>query len=158
MLAPAPVLQQTENHILDAAYYWTKKGEFSFADLSKLVDAPEILWSNGDSTYNGLNDRVKVDVAAGQPNSLVLLKAQDLTVSVHTEGAAFGNPRRRVRASFKHNGTDYILAVTDPLAEREFLAKPNGTYSIENAYLCVSLGEAHTDGNCYKLVAAIIIK
>jgi hypothetical protein len=158
MLAPAPVLQQAENHILDAGYYWTKKGEFLFADLSKLVDLPEILWSNGDSTYNGLNDRVKVDVAAGLPNSLVLLKPQDLSVSVQTEGAAFGNARRRVRASFKHNGTSYILAVTDPVAEREFLAKSNGTYSVKNAYLCVSLGEAHTDGSCYKLVAAVITK
>jgi hypothetical protein len=158
MLAPAPVLQQSENHVLDAGYYWVKKGELGFDQLAKMVDQPGTLWANGDSTYNGLNDRMTVEVAAKQKESLLLIKPESLTINVQTEGAAFGNPRRRVRATFKYNGVNYILAVTDPAIEREYLGKANGDYKVGNAFLCVSLGEAHTDGHCYKLVAAIITK
>jgi hypothetical protein len=53
---------------------------------------------------------------------------------------------------------DYGLIVTDPAAERAFLAKEDGTYPLTNAYFCISLGEAHTDGSCYKLVATMIGK
>jgi hypothetical protein len=123
-----------------------------------MVDHPDTLWANGDSTYIGLNDRMTVEVAATQKDSLFLIKPESLTISVQTEGAAFGNPRRRVRAMFKYKSGNYILAVTDPTIEREYLAKQNGDYKLDDAYLCVSLGEAHTDGHCYKLVAAIITK
>jgi hypothetical protein len=50
----------------------------------------------------------------------------------------------------------YGLIVTDPAAERAFLAKDDGAYPLTDTYLCISLGEAHTDGSCYKLVATII--
>jgi hypothetical protein len=46
--------------------------------------------------------------------------------------------------------------VTDPVAEREFLTRPNGNYPSQDALFCISLAEAHTDGFCYKLVAAVI--
>lgn len=75
-----------------------------------------------------------------------------------TEGAEFGNPRRRVRADFEHASTNYSIIVTDPVAERTLLAKPNAEYKMNDTYLCISLGEAHTDGSCYKLVAAVISK
>jgi putative nucleic acid modification protein with dual OB domain len=127
-----------------------------FANLQSLVDTPNTLWSNGDSTYNGLNDRVRVESASKLSISLVLIQPEALTIGVKTEGQEFGNPRRRVRAHFAHRGVRYILVVTDPVAERAFLAKPNGDYPLRGAYLCLSLGEPHTDGCCYKLVAAVI--
>ena len=52
----------------------------------------------------------------------------------------------------------YGLIVTDPAAECDFFAKNDGTYPLTDAYLCISLGEAYTDGSCYKLVATIIGK
>jgi hypothetical protein len=75
---------------------------------------------------------------------------------VVTEGGEFGNPRRRVRADFKHLGTSYSLIVTDLVAEKALLARPNAAYKPKDTYLCISLGEAHTDGSCYKLVATVI--
>ena len=101
---------------------------------------------------------MKVDIAAKLKNSLMLIEPEDLTIKVVTEGAEFGNPRRRVRADFKHVNTHYSLIVTDPVAERALLAKPNAEYKTKDTYLCISLGEAHTDGLCYKLVAAVISK
>jgi hypothetical protein len=158
MKGPAPSLHQAENHIIDANYYWTKIGKLPWTKLRHLLDDPGKLWPNSDSTYHGLNDRVKIEVAAKLKGSLLLIKPEDLNVRVQTEGAEFGNPRRRVRADFKYRGTKYILAVTDPVAERFFLAKGTGDYAVAETFLCVSLAGAHTDGYCYKLVASIISK
>lgn len=158
VIAATPQLHQSENYVIDSQYYWHKTGEICWPDVAQLVDEPAPLWANGDSTYYGLNDRVKVGVAARLKSSLVLIKPEDLTIKVVGEGAEFGNPRRRVRADFRHDGTHYSLVVTDPVAERALLARPNAEYETEDTYLCISLGEAHTDGSCYKLVAAVISK
>ena len=158
MIAAAPSLHQTENEIFDGEYYWAKDGELSWGELRRLVDDQETLWANGDSTYYGMNDRVKLDAAAKMTNSLVLIQPTSLTIQVQMEGGEFGNPKRRVRASFAYRGAHYLIIVTDPVAERAFLAKPDGRHPLNDAYLCVSLGEAHTDNYCYKLVAQVIIK
>lgn len=158
MVAASPLLHQTENHIIDGEYYWVKKGELAWGELSRLVDKPETLWSNGDSTYYGLNDRVKLETAGKMTESLVLVHPASLSIQVQTEGAEFGNPKRRVRASFAYRGTNHVIIVTDPVAERAFLAKSDGQYRLDEACLCVSLGEAHTDNYCYKLVASVIMK
>lgn len=158
MIGPASLLHQTENHIIDADYYWTKVGVLPWAELKHLIDKPASLWLNGDSTYYGLNDRVKVEHASQITNSLLLIRPETLKICVEKEGEEFGNPRRRVRADFTYRGQKYILIVTDPVAERAFLAKPNGHYPLTATYLCISLGEPHTDGKCYKLVATVISK
>jgi len=68
-------------------------------------------------------------------------------------------PRPRVvGADFKHVGTSYSLIVTDPFAEKALLARPNAEYKPKDTSLCISLGEAHTNGSCYKLVATVISK
>ncbi len=158
MKAPAPSLHQIENHIIDANYYWKKVSELAWKELWHLLDNPGTLWFNGDSTYHGLNDRVKIEVAAKLKGSLLLIKPEGLIVRVQTEGAEFKNPRRRVRAEFKYGAAKYILIVTDPIAERFFLSKGNGDYPVADSYLCVSLAGEHTDGYCYKLVASVIGK
>ena len=75
-------------------------------------------------------------------------------------GAAFGNPKRRVQANFQHRGIRYALWVTDPVIERDYKARADGTYTIGECCLCVSLGEPLQKQNgesCrYKLVAAVI--
>jgi len=139
IIAATPLLYQTENHIIDGGYYWAKTGELPWTELKHLVDNPALLWSNGDSTYYGLNDRVMLELASKMTNSLMLIEPENLTVNVQTEGAEFGNPRRRVRASFTHQGLHYILVVTDPVAERTFLAKPDGRHPLIDTYLCISL-------------------
>jgi hypothetical protein len=156
MIGAAPLLHQSENYLIDSARYWVKTGEASWSDVQRLVDKPSTLWTDGDSTYYGLNDRVKVATACKLTNSLMLISPQELALKVVTEGREFGNPRRRVRADFRHAGVNYSLVVTDPVAEGALLAKPDAQYQLEDTYLCVSLGEAHTDGWCYKLVAAVI--
>src|SRR5450432_334153 len=158
MMRPAPMLFQTENHVIDAGRHWRKTGEMPVQDLAHLVDHPAALWLNGDSTCNGLNDRVKEDAAKNFDTSLCLIEPERLTICVQVEGAGVGGSfgHRRVRAHFEYSGVPYILAVTDPVTERAFLRKANGDYVLGSAIICVSLGEPYRDGYCYKLVAAII--
>ena len=158
MIAAAHQLYQVENFVIDSSCYWAKRGEVVWGDLRPLLDKPISLWTNGDSTYHGSNDRMKLDVAAKHDYSLVLINPTELTVHVVTEGAGFSNPRRRVRAGFRYQGVYYGLIVTDPVAERAFLAKDDGANPLTSAYLCISLGEAYSDGFCYKLVATVISK
>jgi hypothetical protein len=157
ILKANPHLYQSENHLIDADVYWGKIGTISWEDLKELIDPPAALWVNGDSSYNGINDRVSLELASMLDHSLVLIEPQNLTIHVQLEGEGFPNPRRKVRADFNHHDTHYRLTVTDPVAERAFLDRPNGVYPLQNAYLCVSLGEEYK-GSCYKLVATILSK
>ena len=79
----------------------------------------------------------------------------DLTLSVFSPGEGFGDPKRRVQGRFRHNDVDYWIWVTDVMFEQEYLGKPDGEYSVGQAYLTVSLGEPHKE-YAYKLIAAVI--
>jgi hypothetical protein len=64
--------------------------------------------------------------------------------------------RRRVRGSFYYGGVRYNVGVTDPVVEKAFMAKADGAYPLDAAFVCVSLSEVFSDGYSYKLVATII--
>ncbi|MGC4052416.1 MAG: hypothetical protein QM757_24050 [Paludibaculum sp.] len=157
MLAPVPKVHQVENHMIDPHFYWTRRGAIGWEDIAGLVDAPVTLWGTGVSTYHGHNDQITPADAAAFQNSLCLVQPENLSIQVLTPGAAFGNNKRKVRASFRYRGVPYNLMVTDPSVENAFLARPNGDYPIHvPTYLSVSLTEAHTDNYCYKLIATVI--
>jgi len=73
--------------------------------------------------------------------SLYLVQAQN--ISLYYDG------ERKRRASFKYNGIDYDLPVTDP----EFYNIVNEDKDFKGI-LCISLGEEY-HGYCYKIVATI---
>jgi hypothetical protein len=113
------------------------------------------LWGLGSSTY-GTNDRIDEHAASSLGSSLKLVEAKDLKIIVGIEGAEFGNARRKVRGEFTIQSIPYLLSITDPIVEREYYQKTNGSYSVGHAILCLSLGEAHR-GYAYKLVAGLIL-
>jgi hypothetical protein len=88
-------------------------------------------------------------------SSLKLIHVNQLDLRVFAPGEAFGNAKRRVQAAFTFDATDYALWVTDPVVEREYLAKSDGDYPLHNVYLTISIGEPYQD-YCYKLVATVI--
>lgn len=144
---------QTENHLIVAGGEWRKEGRIGKKDLPKMEDNIGPLWESGGSSSSGLNDRI---LLANQPNhSLRLIRVTNLQLIVQVEGAAFGPGRRAVRAQFDHEGTSYLLKVTDPLTVEQYRLMKIGKYSVKNAYLCVSLGEPYK-GYRYKLAAAVI--
>ena len=157
MLAPVPRLHQTENHMIDARYYWKRRGAAGWNDLAQLEDSPASLWTNNDpSSYHGSHDRVSETTVGNLATSLALIKPTQASIQVLMPGIAFGDPKRVVRADFHYNGVHYNFRVTDPTVEKAFLAREDGTYDIEQpAYFCVSLAETAYQGHCYKLVASI---
>lgn len=154
-LEPHPQDHQVENHLIDCRYYWGIKGTYPLADVPLLLDDPETLWTNGFSSYSGLNNRVPLGLTGSC--STYLIEPEAVTLLVGPKAPAF-SPRRSVMAQFSYQGFFYILDVTDPRIERKYLQLSDGEYIIGSPYLCVSLGEAYSDGFCYKLTAAIIQK
>lgn len=61
----------------------------------------------------------------------------------------------RVQGRFSSDGTGYWLWVTDPIVERQYLAKSDGDYPVGETYLTISIGEPYQD-YCYKLIATVI--
>lgn len=160
LIRPQPHSCQTENWLLDPDYYWSRVRQIGWAELQLYVENPATLWMNARSTYNGANDEILQADADALPNSLVLIRVPALGLRVFAPGAAFGNPKRRVLADFRHRGIRYAVWVTDPVIERDYKARADGTYTLGECCLCVSLGEPLHKQNgelCrYKLVAAVI--
>lgn len=146
---------QQENWLIEPQEYWVQIGRAAWADLQRLADPVEPLWINGHSTYNGLNDKIPLGLAGALTSSLRFVHVDRVTLVVFKPGEAFGNSKRRVQGRFRHDGTEYRLWVTDPLYERAYLKKEDGTYEIGESFLTVSIGEPYNQ-ECYKLIAAII--
>lgn len=147
---------QTENHLIDDGYYFEFVGRATFEQVSELVDRTgRSLWSNNSSSYSGTRDRISEDNINPRDGSLRLIQVNDLEVTTSVEGAAFNNAKRKVRGRFTFNGLPYCLSVTDPVVEREGLARNDGTYRVGNAILCISLSEIY-QGYTYKLIASVI--
>lgn len=157
LLTPRPKGYQQENWLLDPESYWVRTAQIQWADLGMLTDNPATLWVNGSSTYHGFNDQIPLAAAAGLSNSLFLIHVNHVELQVYRPGADFGNPKQRVQARFAYNGNNYWLRVTDPVIERGFTQRGDGSYQLGESYLTISLGEPFNN-NCYKLVAAIIFR
>lgn len=153
----SPFGHQTENHTLDAGYYWEKKGVATWAQVKAAVDPYDTeFWSNSKSTYHGCNDKVAEADVARIGCSLKLIFVLDLVISVNSESGFEGNlARRRVRAKFTLNGIAYWLSITDPEIEESYLTQGNGDYDIGEAALCISLVEVW-NGYAFRVVASVI--
>jgi len=159
LLEARPSGYQSENHLIDAKRRWVCQGAIAVDQLLPAVEKTKRpLWVNGGSTGNGRNDKITRSVATGLPNSLILVQPDRLTMTIDTEGVGFANPRRKVRGEFSLYGEEYVLAVTDPVVEREFKAKVDGSSrDVKEPILCISLSEIFEKQNaCYKLIAGVI--
>lgn len=146
---------QTENHVIDDQAYWNLVRTCTPAELAGALDAvPGVLWDNQSSSTSGLHDRVSEALAAQLQGSLVLINVNKLTIGVAIEGAAFNDAKRKVRGSFSFNNALYMLSITDPVIEREYLKRADGEYDAGPATLCISLGDIW-QGYAYKLIAGV---
>ena len=170
VLHAQPTDYQKENWLLDGRHRWTKEGRLDPQKLAVLIDPVAQLWTDGYSTYSGLNDRMPPSFAMAADSSLRLIRVGRLGISVSQPGLAFGDERRRVQGRFRHAGADYWLRITDPVCERQYLERPNGDYTAAGCYLTISFGEpydaaalqgqvevgAQAAGFNYKFIAAVI--
>ncbi len=169
-LGPKPTHHQQENHLIhsvsDGGPPWKKAGEVNTRRLRQLLDRfSGDLWTN-KSPSSEKNDRVLFAHAKNLDYSLLLIQPTSLII-----GVDWGKHKdeRDLRANFGYNGKNYNLAVTDPVAEKRYRKKSIDDYyehglrlpreypiiSVDDVYLCVSLGEEFHN-YYYKLVAAII--
>lgn len=154
--APKPHNFQSENHVIDPAFYWRKTGDATWVQVESALDNVQgPLWLNGHSTYHGSNDQVPEQEAVKFGNSLLLVRPTNLNITVGNEGGVFGPAKRRARANFALNQAHYSLSLTDAEMERRYLVGQNGSFPVGDAILCVSLGELFK-GHAYKLAAALI--
>jgi len=156
LLNPAPRHHQTENHLIDNSHEWVKCGELLWPALQLLEERPRTLWVNSGRTATGCFNCVSQAEAATQNHSLLLIQTRTLQIQIAAK-AAPGKPYRNHQANFQYNGTRYSLKLTDPAAIAAFQDRPGGVYTLQNAYLCVSLTEPYDKDNnrCHKIVAAI---
>ncbi len=148
---------QQENWLLDPEYYWRKVAKYSWNNLQKLSETEGTLWRNGDSSYNGKNDRIPLQEAKDETSSLKLVHVDKLSLHVSAPGAAFGDSKRRVQGQFRFGDNDYALRITDPDIERAYLKREDGNYNLGECYLTISLGEPYKS-YCYKLIASVMEK
>ncbi len=156
LLAPKLHTFQPENIEIDSARQWEKAGTLPFRSLAPFLDPPAPLWLTGYSSGYGSNDRVPLEQAPACSGSLRLIQPEQLVVRVKTEGKEIDEPKRRVRAAFRHCGDFYHLVVTDPDTEAILFAKPDAEYRFQGAFLTISLGEPFANW-CYKLAAALLL-
>lgn len=145
---------QEENYFIDDQYYWSSGGQYR-GNLDTLLDHPASLWLNGNSSYNGVNDRIPATSITQPTQSLYFISPTDVTIVVQIEGAEFGNGKKKIRAEFTYNGQSHFISITDPEVERVYLAKGEGRYQPSGKiYMTVSLGEVW-EGYYYKLAAGV---
>lgn len=150
---PNPI--QRENFSIDPSIYWSKEGVFNIKNMDQLIDTPSTLWINGSSSYNGENDRFNSDLVDQPLQSLYFIHTSNLRVRIKREGADFGNDLKKFRGFFTYNNVDYAFIITDPQIYSEYGQKNEGIYDIGACYITLSTA-SHTDGYCYKFIAAII--
>ena len=116
----------------------------------------------GSGLLGDANRRIAYEQLVERPaaSSLALIAPRDLQWHV---GSTPTNPRK-ARAQFRLAGAVYSLPVTDPAWMDAFRALEIGTHPVtacgiepgRKLLLTISLSEPFDDGNCYKLVTAII--
>jgi hypothetical protein len=151
-----PSGHQVENHVL-ADNYWDPRGKATWAQVNALIDPYAAdFWRDGGSTRFGLNDKIGELIAASMRSSLKLIRPDSFSLVVQREDGYEGRPsRKRVRGRFDYHGRTYILSVTDPLVEDDYLARNEGAYQIGSVLLCISLASVW-NGYAFRLVASVI--
>ena len=151
--SPVPNSHQTENHLIAQGAQWRHQTRLRYEDVLSAVDdkEPQDLWGLGFESTGHKNNKVKAKQVSGFDCSLLLVKVVDLQLTVDWHPNRWGH---RYRGTFMFEGHEYTLSVTDVwIAERY---TRNGSYTMHNVILCLSLGDRYVKGDCYKLIAAII--
>ncbi len=157
LINPQPEVHQTENHVLDPDTCWVPLGKATWGQVNQLVDAYDAnFWQPAESTHHGIDDKISELIAPSIRSSLKLIRPEHFELVVQRESGYEGRPaRKRVRGRFQYHGRTYMLSVTDPWIDDDYLTRDEGTFEIENALLCISLAGVW-NGYAFRLVASVI--
>lgn len=154
VLGREPATFQRENLIASDAR-WIKLGRLGLDNLNHWLDNPATLWSNGESSRYGVNDKItSFRLEATRPSSLVMIRPDNgcITIKVAEER----DEKIKIRVVFEHNRIRYALTTTDLRAQDAFRNRGIGEYPVQDIRaMTISLGERLPDGNTTKIVAQI---
>lgn len=149
---PCGSAHQPENMLLGDGPL-LRLGAYPSDRIEKLCDPVETLWTVGNSSFGGENDRMTLDqTAQADARSLLFIEPENLAFRVARNSRGL----KKVWAEFIFYGISYRLSVTDPVVEESHLDKTPGVYDVPGrAFLTVSLSEPF-EGHIYKLAAAVV--
>ena len=135
---------------------WVWSGTLSPTQVPHLCDDVDHLWINGHQGLYGVNDRIPEETARQNlSSSLLFIRADELCIVVGESSTGL----KKVRAHFTHKGEEYLLPVTDPVIEAEYVLKDFGRHPVESQRSCLTLSISEPfEGFCYKLVAGVVLQ
>lgn len=147
-----PSDHQSENWELHRNPRIRRIGRFDRNRLRAICDGGESLWTNGQQSQIGLNNRVRYVEATGMSDSLRLIHVDRLRLTVIDDE---DRERNRLTGTFDYMGATYTLQVKDVEFEDQSLERKPGNYFVNNRYITISLA-GEFERYCYKLIAGII--
>ncbi len=160
VVVPQAVPHQPENWTLGRTRWKLVERPVSQATMRQtlrphLVNGPELLGNSLDRISHASFSQTPAFASL----ALVFLYPQAIKWKIKIE---YG--KRKTRVLFSLNGVSYNLSLTDPFWEQRLSGLPDGVHSsaaagldAKNGFLLtVSLSEPF-NGDCYKLVAAVIV-
>lgn len=153
LLQQKPEGYQTENWlIVPESRSWVNEGRVTWRDLATLARTRAPLWVQPNMS----SDRLTLDYANSLTDSICLIRPENAEAYVRTSFR--GNRQHRI--SFTHVGTHFDLVATDPWFESTQAGRNPGDDPVQlgPCYLTISLSHPYGDGNCYKLVAAVLTR
>ncbi len=154
-LRPKPHDHQTENHLIDPSYRFTKAGEVLLLELEQLLQEPASLWTNSEHTRQGEMNCIHASDVIKHDESLYLVEGADLEIVV----SAGRRGPHVMHGVFYLRHHRYKLSVTDPRVHFYFQGSAPGSYRLPgtDVFLCVSLTDPYQwDHRCHKLIAGVI--
>ena len=151
-------LTQPENFILCNDAKWQKIGHISTSNAEKnyqlFEDRPDSLWGFGESSTNGINDKISEARAPQYNASLYFIKAENPIVYKRDQSYYPEEGKIKTRLKFFYNNINYDLVVTDPSFTGNYrnVLSIGEEIKLDNFYITVSLAKPY-NGYCYKLVA-----
>ncbi len=156
---PYPDGNQTENHIIDRSKKWEAAGRASWADIEACIDADvERIWTVGDSSNRGENDKILAKDRQSIGSSLMLVRPRNFVLHVTKEyDPRAGREKWKNRASFEFGNLEYRFVVTDPVLWSEYVERwDEADYELQDVIICISMMGTRIDTNTTKLVAAVL--
>jgi hypothetical protein len=154
---PAPHLHQTENHEIDPLRPWIRIGKLAWNEVPRLCDRPSNIWPESSPAQCGSNNCISSEQAANYTNSLLFIRTRQVVLQACPTQRANAS-RLSHKAIFVHNGVEYRLTLTDPVAISAIAKASKRGLDLDDVFLCVSLTEPWPadKSRCHKLVAAVI--
>jgi hypothetical protein len=145
-----------EDVVVDSSKIWKKVDTYSYAAALLLAEASKPpLWVDGESSRAGENDAIEAEKAKWLRSSLRLVAPAFVVLKATVEEP---RSRKKVRGEFRLGLRRYILSVTDPRIEKEFLdLEPGTTRVVRRPLLSISISERFEYTNAhYKLIAGVM--